>query len=178
MHRRDVFRLLKKQQLRGNCHRLSAVSALQIFAVIPFNSPPGFPQFNGVMERSQRKIKRYLHAILKDKEEFNSFAVAVHLSVERANRHRRAVLAGKCAWERREEEFTLFSRRERESIYLEIKRLAKLRKGANAHAWRIAIPRYLSSGFSVTAGNYINRRLIPAFTPSYGYFRHFRIAFP
>ena len=125
MHRRDVFRLLKKQQLRGNCHRLSAVSALQIFAVIPFNSPPGFPQFNGVMERSQRKIKRYLHAILKDKEEFNSFAVAVHLPVERANRHRRAVLAGKYAWERREEEFTLFSRRERESIYLEIKRLAK-----------------------------------------------------
>ena len=85
-------------------------------AVIPFTSPPGFPQFNGVMERSQGEIKRYLRAILKDREELDSFAVAVHLSVERANRRRRAVLAGKSAQERWEEEFSHFSRRERESI--------------------------------------------------------------
>ncbi len=58
-----------------------------MFAVIPFNSPPGFPQFNGVMERSQGEIKRYLRAILKDREELDSFAVAVHLSVEQANQH-------------------------------------------------------------------------------------------
>ena len=127
-----------------------------MFAVIPFNSPPGFPQFNGVMERSQGEIKRYLRAILKDREELDAFTVAVHLSVERANRRRRAVLAGKSAQERWEEEFSHFSRRERESIYLEIKRLAewiqetfprkkRLRKDAGAHAWRIAIQRYLES---------------------------------
>ena len=78
------------------------------------------------------------------------------MSVERANRRRRAVLAGKCAWERWEEEFSHFTRRERESIYLEIKRLAegileafprkkRLRKDVSAHAWRIAIQRYLES---------------------------------
>ena len=121
-----------------------------------YNSPPGFPQFNGVMERSQGEIKRYLRAILKDREELDAFAVAVHLSVERANRRRRAVLAGKSAQERWEEEFSHFTRRERESIYLEIKRLAewiletfprkkRLRKDAGAHAWRIAIQRYLES---------------------------------
>ena len=77
-------------------------------------------------------------------------------SVERANRRRRAVLAGKSAQERWEEEFSHFTRRERESIYLEIKRLAewiletfprkkRLRKDAGAHAWRIAIQRYLES---------------------------------
>lgn len=93
---------------------------------------------------------------LKDREELDSFAVAVHLSVERANRRRRTVLAGKSAQERWEEEFSHFTRRERESIYLEIKRLAewiletfprkkRLRKDAGAHAWRIAIQRYLES---------------------------------
>ncbi len=82
--------------------------------------------------------------------------MAVHLSVERGNRRRRAVLAGKCAWERWEEEFPHFTRRERESVYLEIKCLAEgilgtfprkkqLRRDAGAHAWRIAIQRYLES---------------------------------
>ena len=68
------------------------------------------------MERSQGEIKRYLHALLKDKVELDSFAVAVHLSVERANRNRGAVLAKKCAWEPWEEQFTHFSRREREFV--------------------------------------------------------------
>ena len=162
-----ILQLLKKQQKHGKRQRLCAVngsnlnsrevlSILKMFAVIPFNSPPGFPQFNGVMERSQGEIKRYLHAILKNKEELDSFTVAVHLSVERANRRRRAVLAGKCACERWEEEFSHFTRRERESIYLEIKWLAegilgtfprkkRMRKDADAHVWRIAIQRYLES---------------------------------
>lgn len=97
-----------------------------------------------------------MRAILKDREELDSFAVAVHLSVERANRRRRAVLAGKSAWERWKEKFPHFTRRERESVYLEIKRLTewiletfprkeRLRKDADAHAWRIAIQRYLES---------------------------------
>ena len=62
------------------------------------------------MERSQGEIKRYLRAILKDREELDAFTVAVHLSVERANRRRRAVLAGKSAQERWEEEFSHFTR--------------------------------------------------------------------
>ena len=95
-----------------------------------------------------------MHAILKNKEELDSFAVAVHLSVERANRRRRAVLAGKCAWERREEEFPHFTRRERESVYLEIKRLAKgileafprkkrLKKDASAHEHYLECKEYI-----------------------------------
>lgn len=66
------------------------------------------------------------------------------------------MLAGKCAWERREEELPHFSRRERKSVYLEIKRLAegvletspgkkRLKKDADVHAWTIAIRRYLES---------------------------------
>lgn len=155
MHTHEAPLFLKRDN-GSNLNSSEVFSILKMFAVIPFNSPPGFPQFNGVMERSQGEIKRYLHAILKDREELDSFAVAVHLSVERANRRRRAVLAGKCAWERWEEEFPHFTRRERESIYLEIKRLAegileafprkkRLRKDASAHAWRIAIQRYLES---------------------------------
>lgn len=124
MHKHEAPLFLKRDN-GSNLNSGEVLSILKMFAVIPFNSPPGFPQFNGVMERSQGEIKRYLRAILKDREELDSFAVAVHLSVERANRRRRAVLAGKSAQERWEEEFSHFTRRERESIYLEIKRLAE-----------------------------------------------------
>ena len=155
MHKHEAPLFLKRDN-GSNLNSGEVLSILKMFSVIPFNSPPGFPQFNGVMERSQGEIKRYLHAILKNKEELDSFTVAVHLSVERANRRRRAVLAGKCAWECWDEEFPHFTRRERESVYLEIKRLAegileafprkkRLRKDAGAHAWRIAIQRYLES---------------------------------
>ena len=155
MHKHEAPLFLKRDN-GSNLNSGEVLSILKMFAVIPFNSPPGFPQFNGVMERSQGEIKRYLRAILKDREKLDAFAVAVHLSVERANRRRRAVLAGKSAQERWEEEFSHFTRRERESIYLEIKRLAEwiletatrkkqLRKDAGAHAWRIAIQRYLES---------------------------------
>ena len=60
-----------------------------------------------------------------------------------------AVLAGKSAWKRREEEFS--------HCYPEAKN---------------------TSGFFVTAADCIDRRLISAFTPSSGRFRRFRIAFP
>ena len=124
MHKHEAPLFLKRDN-GSNLNSSEVLSILKMFAVIPFNSPPGFPQFNGVMERSQGEIKRYLRAILKDREELDSFAVAVHLSVERANRRRRAVLAGKNAWERWKEEFPHFTRRERGSVYLEIKRLAE-----------------------------------------------------
>lgn len=95
----------KKIYFGSNLNFSEVFSISKIFAMIPFNSPPEIPQFNGVMERSQGKIKRYLRAILKDREKLDSFAVAAHLSVERANRRRRAVLAGESAWERKAEEF-------------------------------------------------------------------------
>ena len=123
-HKHEVPLLLKRDN-GSNLNSNKVFSILKMFAVIPFNSSPGFPQFNGVMERSQGKIKRYLRAIQKDREELDSFAVMVHVSVERANQCRRAVLAGKSAWERWEEEFLHFIRREQESVYLEIKRLAE-----------------------------------------------------
>jgi len=54
------------------------------------------------MERNQGEIKRYLRAILKDREYLDLFSVAVHLFVERANRCRGTVLMGKSSWEHRE----------------------------------------------------------------------------
>ena len=42
-----------KRDNGSNLNSSEVLSILKMFAVIPFNSPPGFPQFNGVMERSQ-----------------------------------------------------------------------------------------------------------------------------
>lgn len=64
--------LFLKRDNGSNLNSSDVLSIKKMFAVIPFNNPPGFPQFNGVMERSQGKIKRYLPAILKDREELDS----------------------------------------------------------------------------------------------------------
>ena len=59
MHKHEAPLFLKRDN-GSNLNSSEVFSILKMFAVIPFNSPPGFPQFNGVMERSQGEIKRYL----------------------------------------------------------------------------------------------------------------------
>lgn len=59
MHKHGAPLFLKRDN-GSNLNSSEVLSILKMFAVIPFNSPPGFPQFNGVMERSQGEIKRYL----------------------------------------------------------------------------------------------------------------------
>lgn len=69
------------------------------------------------------EIKRYLRAILKDREELIHSLWRYILSIEQANRRRRAVLAEKRTWGRWEEGLPHLSKRELESNYLENKRL-------------------------------------------------------
>ena len=52
MHKHEAPLFLKRDN-GSNLNSGEVLSILKMFAVIPFNSPPGFPQFNGVMERSQ-----------------------------------------------------------------------------------------------------------------------------
>ncbi len=51
MHKHEAPLFLKRDN-GSNLNSSEVLSILKMFAVIPFNSPPGFPQFNGVMERS------------------------------------------------------------------------------------------------------------------------------
>lgn len=111
-HKHEVPLLLKRDN-GSNLNSNKVFSILKMFAVIPFNSSPGFPQFNGVMERSQGKIKRYLRAIQKDREELDSFAVMVHLSVERANQCRQCSAGREERMDSWEEEFLHFIGRNR-----------------------------------------------------------------
>ena len=77
MHKHEAPLFLKRDN-GSNLNSGEVLSILKMFAVIPFNSPPGFPQFNGVMERSQGEIKRYLRAILKDRETLGRGVFALH----------------------------------------------------------------------------------------------------
>ena len=76
-------------------------------------SDGGLLHLSGKNMQSRRSVVRHMKVtvplamvdnLLKDREELDSFAVRIHLSFERASRRRRAILAGKCAWERREDE--------------------------------------------------------------------------
>lgn len=148
--------LFLKRDNGGNLNSRELFEIMKMFAVIPFNSPPYCPQFNGVMERSQGEIKRYLRFMLKDTKTEDTFSAAVYLAIDRANHRKRKVLNGQNALECWEKPFLKFSKREREAIYFEIKDVAnqilhafspqkQKRKDAFACAWRKAVTQYLEA---------------------------------
>lgn len=146
--------LFLKRDNGSNLNSREVFEVMKLFCAIPFNSPPGCPQFNGVMERSQGEIKRYLNVMLNEAEALDVFAATVYSAIDRANHRKRRVLNGKTAMQCWEEESLHFTKREREAIYNEIKIIAarilekfskqkKERKDATACAWRHAVRTYL-----------------------------------
>lgn len=146
--------LFLKRDNGSNLNSSGIFKIMNMFSAIPFNSPPGCPQFNGVMERSQGEVKRYLSVMLKEVEAIDVFASFVYSAVDRANNRKRPVLKGQTAQQIWLEEYLHFNKREREAIYEEIKHIAaqilnnfspskKQRKDAAAGAWRRAIQRWL-----------------------------------
>ena len=116
--------LFLKRDNGSNLNDAGVFDLMQMFAIIPLNSPPGCPQYNGVMERSQGEIKRYLRVTLTDHALRDVFAADVYYSVNRANQRPRPVLDGKTAWKVFTGEFKHYTKREREEIYNEIKNMA------------------------------------------------------
>lgn len=146
--------LFLKRDNGSNLNSHEVLELLNLFSVMAFNSPPGCPQFNGVMERSQGEIKRYLNVMIREVEEVDTFSAFVYAAVDRANHRIRPVLNGRTAQQVWEQEFTRFTKRERETIYEEIKELAaqifqsfaaakQQAKDAAAIVWRRAVLKWL-----------------------------------
>ena len=82
--------LFLKRDNGTNLNSGSILEILNLFGAIPVNSPPYCPQYNGVMERSQGEIKRYLNVLCKDKtKDFDLFSACVHMAIMRANGRKR-----------------------------------------------------------------------------------------
>jgi len=146
--------LFLKRDNGSNLNAATVENILRMFALIPLNSPPAYPQYNGVMERSQQEIQRYLRVMFTDHDVRDVFASGVYSAIDRANQRRRPVLNGKAAWEVFGGYFKHYNKREREAIYNEIKATAQvlLEAGADevkniaataAAAWRQAVRKWL-----------------------------------
>ena len=147
--------LFLKRDNGGNLNSSAVFSIMNLFGVIAFNSPPGCPQFNGVMERSQGEVKRYLNVMCHaQSNDLDVFSSCVYVAIQRANWRKRPVLKGENAENVWSKEYLYFSKRERENIYNELKNLAaemlngfplkkRNRKDAVACAWRQAVRAYL-----------------------------------
>ena len=148
--------LFLKRDNGGNLNGGEIKEIMRMFAVIPFNSPAHYPQFNGVMERGQGEVKRYLKVVLKGDKKADMFSQSVYWAVDRANLRRRKVLNNRSALECWNESFSHFTRREREAVYNELKvetgRLLEafseekqMRHDAFNSAWRKSVCRYLEN---------------------------------
>lgn len=147
--------LFLKRDNGSNLNSSEVFTIMNLFGVIAFNSPPGCPQFNGVMERSQGEIKRYLNVMCKtESKNLDVFSSYVYTAIARSNRRKRHVLNDMYADQIWDLEYLHFSKREREAIYHEIKRIAaeilsdfpipkQKRKDAVANAWRTAVRTWL-----------------------------------
>jgi AcrR family transcriptional regulator len=146
--------LFLKRDNGTNLNAATVENILRMFALIPLNSPPAYPRYNGVMERSQEEIQRYLRRTFTDHDVRDVFASGVYSAIDRANQFRRPILGGKAAWEVFAGYFKHYGKRERESIYDEIMNAAQAMIAAAgatiknpaafaAAAWRQAVRQWL-----------------------------------
>lgn len=120
--------LFLKRDNGGNLNHHAINVALGEFGVIPLNSPPHYPPYNGGIERAQLEMQRELEIrIGGEPVDTRVFRLECELSGHVVNHKRRRSLGGQTAchvletgrpWVR------LFGRRERREVYEEIKSLA------------------------------------------------------
>ena len=79
MFKKDGAPLFLKRDLGSPLNSQEVDQVLERYAVLPLNSPPGYPQYNGSMERSMRD----LHDAL-DQRRRNALQIPVNLEVELA----------------------------------------------------------------------------------------------
>ena len=162
-HLEELFRrygppLFLKRDNHGNLNNDQVDGVMERAVVLPLNSPPHYPHYNGGMERTQRELKEEVQRQLAAA----GSAPAEHLvaqAVQRLNHQPRPCLAGQtsCAiFSLGCQEARIYTRRKRREVYAWIKSVATQvvaeGKGARpvsaAQAWRVAAENWLQrNGF-------------------------------
>jgi transposase InsO family protein len=119
------------------------------YAVLPLNNPPGFPRYNGAMEKSIGDLKRELARRTLSAEHLSSVEAAVH----ELNHRRRRSLKGRsaCAVFHDETRRRRWNLRQRQTIFRLLladfgRRIGAMTKGnhhALAKAWRHSVESWL-----------------------------------
>jgi len=109
--------LFLKRDWGGNLNHSVVNDVLREYFVMPLNSPPYYPPYNGSIENAQRELKRAVAVRLVldcPREHFEPYAVA---AAHDLNHVRRRVLGGKCSCRRFFDNAKRFNRRERTDAY-------------------------------------------------------------
>ena len=128
------------------------------YGVIPLNSPPAYPQFNGAEERGQGELKTELRKLLEGAEGWNLDTIApfAHAAANELNHMPRRTLKGSHACHVHATSRLTFTLNERKRIYdwIMTRRDSILEKeGANVSpesAWRIAAVLWLTKSGLIT----------------------------
>ena len=132
-HLNGLFRnhgapLFLKRDNGSNLNHHAVDSLLDEYGVIPLNSPPGYPPYNGGIERAQREIRQELESrIGSEPVDGRTFRLQCEISGYAANHIRRRSLGGRTACRTLEDSRELvrsFTRRKRMEVYVEIRNLA------------------------------------------------------
>ena len=145
---------LKRDNGRNlNHHRVEDV--LAEFLVIPINSPCGYPQYNGGIERAQGEVKSQLRQHGDQPQAF--LAIQAELDVQEMNHRRRPGLGNRtpCAvFTSGAEQARTYTRRKRKEIYEIIKEktleLIDLQRYDTDTAWRMAVETWLLDHHFIT----------------------------
>lgn len=112
--------LFLKRDNGGNLCGNPVEQILKIFAVLPLNSPPGYPQYNGAVEKAQGDLKRRTRTILT-LDRLTDMAKGLLLyAINESNTTPSLALNGATPLEVWNRPFRKFDKFEREKIYKEI----------------------------------------------------------
>lgn len=93
--RKEGAPLFMKRDLGSPFNCLAVDSVLERFMVLPLNSPPGYPRYNGSAERGMKDLKRELDRQLqRNLEQDTGLAVSLELATHELNHRPRRVLGG------------------------------------------------------------------------------------
>jgi len=120
--------LFLKLDNAGNLNHHAVLEKLSDYGVIPLNSPPYYPPYNGAMERKQQELKRQLLNRLGDEPtSLQVLRLTAEVSGYDLNHKRRSSLGDRTACRVLDEARALarsFDRRDRKEVFEEIRNLS------------------------------------------------------
>lgn len=115
--------LVLKRDNGGNLNHPMVKEVLEESGVIPLNSPPAYPPYNGGVERAQDEIRQELAVLVGDRRlPLEHLQTSVLVALHNLNHNERRCIGGRTACQlfaSRQERVT-FSRKQRKDIYEEI----------------------------------------------------------
>jgi len=173
--------LFIKRDNGGNLNHAAVDKELSDFMVIPINSPPYYPPYNGGIEKSQREFKTELRGIFQDRpwpvkgveDALSLVQLGTKTVWHELNQWRRPCLQGRTAnlvFEvGKQNRRYYYDQRQRRAVFDELRTMAAMsmaetkltgRRAADA-AWRLAVETWLRREGHITIS--VGRKVLPYF---------------